>query len=174
MKRPARLAAWAALVLWLAWVHALQERLGVQEVFALVPPDLGMVLFVALLGVMRKRDLFPLAVLAAITRKSFSIDPSLAILCGFLALAWVASLLRELVELESPPWRAALAAGGAAGLALWLEVVRYSRVGAALPPVDTLLALAFTSGLAALALGGLATRLPGLSPLTRIPRGVSP
>jgi len=165
VRRPARLAAWALLVLWFAWIHALQERLSVSEAFALATPDLGMVLFVGMLGAVKRDDVFLLAILAAIGRKSFSIDPSLAILCAFLGLAWLASLLRRMIELSSPLWRAGLTILGACGLALWLEVVRYARVGAALPQLESLLPLAFTSGLAALALGGLATHLPGLSPL---------
>lgn len=160
-----RFFAWVLLVVWFAWIHALQERMSVDETFALATPDLGMVFFVGLLGVVRKSDLFLVAVLAAIGRKSFSIDPSLAILCGFLGLAWLASLLREMVELSSPLWRGLLAAVGACGLHFWLEVVRFSRVGAGLPQLDTLIALAFTSGLAALALGGFSIRLPGLTPL---------
>jgi hypothetical protein len=160
-----RLVAWCLLVVWFAWIHALQERLSVSEAFALATPDLGMVLFVGLLGVVKKSDVFMLAVIAAIGRKSFSIDPSLAILCGFLSLAWLASVLRHMIELSSPLWRAALTVFGACGLTLWLEVVRYARIGATLPQLDALLPLAFTSGLAALALGSFAIRLPGLTPL---------
>lgn len=157
--------AWCLLVVWFAWIHALQERMSVDDTFALATPDLGMVFFVGLLGTVRKDDLFLVALVAAIGRKSFSIDPSLAILCGFLALAWLASLLREMVELSSPLWRGLLASVGAGGLTLWLEVVRYSQVGATLPPLDALIAVAFTSGLAALAVGGFSIRLPGLTPL---------
>ncbi len=165
MKSSSRLLAWFFLVLWFAWIHALQERLSVNETFALATPDLGMVFFVGLLGVVRKNDLFLVAILAAICRKSFSVEPGLAILCGFLALAWLASLLREMVELSSPLWRAVLAGLGALGLSLWLEVVQFTRVGVSLPPLDVLIALAFTSGLAALAIGGFSIRLPGLTPL---------
>jgi len=160
-----RLVAWILVVVWFAWIHAVQERLTENDLFALATPDLGMVLFVALLGAVRKEDVFLLAVLAALGRKSFSVDPSLAILCAFLGFAWVASALRHLVELESPLWRGLLAATGAFGLSLWLEVVRYARVGEALPQLEGLVPLAFTSGLTALAVGSALVRLPGLSPL---------
>ena len=165
MSGQSRLAAWLLVVVWFAWLHALQERLTQNEVFALATPDLGMVLFVVLLGAVRRSDVFLLAILAALGRKSFSVDPSLAILCAFLALAWLASALRHLVELESPLWRAVLAAAGACGLSLWLEVVRYAQVGQALPQLEGLVPLAFTSGLTALAVGGALVRLPGLSAL---------
>lgn len=169
MKSSSRFAAWCLLVLWFAWVHALQEHLSGTDLFALATPDLGMVLFVGLLGRVRKDDVFLLAILAAIGRKSFSIDSSVAILCAFLFLGWAASLLRHMVELSSPLWRAILAGIGACGLAFWLEVVRYSNSGATLPQLEAVLPLAFTSGLTALAIGGLAAHLPGLSPLRREP-----
>ncbi len=165
MKSSSRLVAWVLVVVWFAWVHALQERMSVSETFGIATPDLGMVLFVGLLAAVRKGDIFLLAILAAIGRKSFSIDPSLAILCGFLALAWVTSLLRHMVELSSPLWRALISGAGALGLAFWLELVRFSSVGATLPQLDAILPLAFTSALVALAVGGLAIHLPGLSPL---------
>ncbi|MCB9916143.1 MAG: hypothetical protein H6828_13530 [Planctomycetes bacterium] len=162
-----RNAAWLIAVVWFVWVHAAQELLGRHEVFGLATPDFGMVLFVGLLGAVKKNDVFPLALLAAVSRKGFSVDPGIAILGGFLALAWLAVLLRELVELTNPLWRAVLTAAGAMGLAFWLELVRYARTGGALPHLDPLLPLAFTSALGALALGGFAIRLPGLTPLRR-------
>ncbi len=167
MRRTARnrLLAWGLLIVWFAWIHVLEERLLQSETLALATPDLAMVLFVGLLGAVDKRDVFPLAILAALARKSFSVDPGIAILSGFLALAWLAVLLRSMVELKSPLWRAALAAVGAMGLAFWLELVRFARTGGAPPQLEPLLPLAFTSCLAALALGSFAIRLPGLTPL---------
>lgn len=167
MKSSSRLAAWLLVVVWFAWIHALQERMSVSDVFGLATPDLGMVLFVGLLAAVNKDDVFLLAVLAAIGRKSFSIDSSLAILCGFLSLAWMASILRHMVELESPLWRAVITAVGAFGLAFWLELVRFANVGSTWPQLDAIAPLAFTSGLVALAIGGLAIYLPGLSPLRK-------
>lgn len=162
-----RTIAWATAVVWFAWTYAIQELFGRHEVFGLATPDLGMVLFVGLVGAVKKNDVFPLALFAAVARKSFSVDPGIAILSGFLALAWLAVLLRNLVELSNPLWRGALSALGAMGLAFWLELVRYARIGGSLPQLDPLLPLAITSGLGALALGGFAIRLPGLSPLRR-------
>jgi hypothetical protein len=167
VKLAPRTTAWLLVIVWFAWIYAAQEWLGRNEVFGLATPDFGMVLFAGLLGAVKKRDIFPLALLAALSRKSFSVDPGIAILSGFLALAWAAVLLRNMVELRNPLWRGVLAASGAMGLALWLELVRYARTGGSLPQFDPLLPLAFTSGLAALALGGFAIRLPGLTPLRR-------
>ncbi len=169
MRVAPRTMAWLVAVVWFAWIHATQEWLGRNEVFGLATPDFGMVLFVGLLGAVKKNDIFPLALLAALSRKSFSVDPALAILSGFLALAWLALLLRQVVELRSPLWRGVLAAVGAMGLAFWLELARYARTGGSLPHLDPLLPLAFTSGLGALAIGGFAIRLPGLTPLRRRP-----
>jgi hypothetical protein len=167
MSSSSRFVAWFLVVLWFAWIHAIQERMTVSETFSLATPDLGMVLFIGLLGSVRKGDVFLLAVLAAIGRKSFSVEPSLAILCGFLSLAWIASLLRHMVELSSPLWRGVLTAAGACGLAFWLELVRFARSGTTFPQLEAILPLAFTSGLTALAIGGLVTYLPGLSPLRK-------
>jgi len=160
-----RLIAWGLFVVWLAWIHVAEERLIASETLALATPDLAMVLFVGLLGAVDVRDVFPLAILAALTRKSFPVDPGIAILGGFLALAWLAVLLRSMVELRAPLWRATLAGVGAGGLAFWLELVRFARIGGAPPELEPLLPLAFTSWLAALALGSFAIRLPGLTPL---------
>lgn len=165
MRLESRPLGWLLVVVWFAWLSALQQRLAGGAVFELAAPDLGMVFFAVLLGVVRREDVFLLGLLAALGRKTFSVDPGVAILGGYLALAWLASVLRGLVELESPLWRGALAAAGASGLSLWLEVVRFARAGTAPPQLDALLPLAFTSGLAALALGGVLARLPGLTPL---------
>lgn len=165
MKSSSRFVAWLLVVVWFAWIYALQERMTDSETFALATPDLGMVLFIGLLGTVKKEDVFLLAILAAIGRKSFSVDPSLAILCGFLSLAWIASVLRHMVELSSPLWRGLLSAVGACGLAFWLEFVRFARNTSSVPQIEALLPLAFTSGLTALAIGGLVIYLPGLSPL---------
>jgi hypothetical protein len=162
-----RLLAWGILIVWFSWIHVVEEQLMRSEALALATPDLGMVLFVGLLGSIDKKNIFLLALLAALARKSFSIDPGIAILSGFLALAWLAVILRSMVELSSPMWRAALAAVGAGGLAFWLEVVRYTRGGIVPPQLEPLLPIAFTSCLAALALGSFVIRLPGLSPLRR-------
>ncbi len=152
MRLESRPLCWLLVVVWFAWLSALQQRLAGGAVFELAAPDLGMVFFAVLLGVVRREDVFLLGLLAALGRKTFSVDPGVAILGGYLALAWLASVLRGLVELESPLW-------------LWLEVVRFARAGTAPPQLDALLPLAFTSGLAALALGGVLARLPGLTPL---------
>ncbi len=167
MSSSSRGMAWLIVVVWFAWIYAAQEFFGRAEVFGLATPDFGMVLFVGLLGAVKKEDVFPLALLAALGRKSFSVDPGIAILSGFLALAWLAVLLRNMVELQNPLWRALLAAGGAMGMAFWLEIVRYARTGGSLPDLEPLLPLAFTSGLGALALASFAIRLPGLTPLRR-------
>jgi hypothetical protein len=141
--------------------------MGQSDFFGLATPDLSLVLFVGLLGVVRKSDIFLLALVAALARKSFSVDPGVAILSGLLALAWLTLLLRNWIEVFNPYWRAFLAAAGAMGLAAWLALVHLAREGGALPQLDALLLLAFSSGLCALALGGWAIRLPGLTPLRR-------
>lgn len=162
-----RTLAWMVALVWFVWLAGLQQEMAESERFARATPDLVTVLFVSLAGAVRRADLAWLALLAALARRSFSLDPPSAILAGCFALAALVWALRAFVDVRNPLWRAALAGLGAAGLAIWLELVRAARErGASLPPDFTLAgAAAWTSALAALALGGLFAFLPGLSPL---------
>ena len=162
-----RSLAWILALVWFVWLAGLQQGLAESERFARATPDLVTVLFVSLAGAVRRSDLALLALFAALARKTFSLDPPSAILAGSFALAALAWTLRAFVDIRSPLWRAALAAFGAAGIALWLEVVRAARERAVDVAPDLGLAghAAWTSALAALALGGLLAFLPGLSPL---------
>jgi hypothetical protein len=159
--------AWLLALVWFVWLAALQQGMAQSARFGAATPDLVMVLLASLAGAVRRKDLMLLAVVAALARKSFSLEPAPAILFGTLAICAFAWALRAFVDLRSPLWRAGLAALGAGGLVAWFQLVRAARersgdLGAGL---ESLWPAVWSSALAALALGGLLAYLPGLSPL---------
>ena len=171
MRRDSRALAWLLLAIWMAWVTALQSRLGESPAYRLPPPDLNLVFLVSMALCVRRADLLPLALVAALARVAFSLDPPQAVLFVTLGLGALGVGSRRALQLEGPVWRAALAAFGAVAAALWLGRARAAR-GIDAQDLDavTALALAVSSGLAALVLGGALQRLPGLAPLVRSKR----
>lgn len=162
-----RALAWLLVATWFALFCALQAAMAASPRFGLATPDLCVVLLVSLAGAVRRADLAWLALVAALARKSFSLDPPSAILALTLAIAGLAWLLRALFDLRNPLWRSGLAALCASGACVWLELVRSARdrAPAASAELAGLWPPAWTSALAALACGGLLAHLPGLAPL---------
>jgi len=156
------------LAIWMTWVTAIQSRLAESPAYRLPPPDLNLVFLVSMALVVRRKDLLPLALVAALARVAFSMDPPQALLFLTLAVGAVGVGSRRAMHLEGPLWRALLSGIGAVAAALWLDQVRRTR-GIEVLPADALsaLALAVSSALAALVLGGLLSRLPGLAALRR-------
>jgi hypothetical protein len=162
-----RSLAWLLALVWFVWLGALQQSMAASARFGGATPDLVTVLLVSLAGAVRRRDLVLLALVAALARKSYSLEPAAAILTATIAFAGLAWLLRAFVDIQSPLWRAGLAALAAGGTTLWFELVRVARerAGELGPGLTELWPAAGTSALAALACGGLLAHLPGLSPL---------
>ena len=162
-----RALAWLLAATWFALLCALQAEMAASPRFGAATPDLCIVLLVSLVGAVRRADLMLLALIAALARKGFSVDPPSALLALTLAIAGLAWVLRELVDLRNPLWRAGLAAFGAGAASVWLELVRATQDRAAGPPPELigLWPAIGSSALAALACGGLFAHLPGLSPL---------
>jgi len=164
-----RALAWLLVLVWFVWILAFQGWLARGAGFGRLTPDLGSVFLVSLAGTLARRDVLLAALVAALARKSLSIDPAAAILFGMLALGGVAHALRSVVEIGGPFWRTLLSCAGAVGFSLWLQLVRAARHGSTgleLEP-GALAWSAVASALVALALGGFLVRLPGLSPLRR-------
>lgn len=168
MRRDNKVLAWLLLAIWMTWTTAVQSRLAESPAYRLPPPDLNLVFLVSMALVVRRADLLPLAFVAGSARLAFSLDPPQAVFFVTLALGAVGVGARRALQLEGPVWRAVLAGIGAVAAALWFARARAVRgIDAAdLEPLAAL-ALAVSSAVAALVLGGLLARLPGLAPLAR-------
>jgi hypothetical protein len=166
-----RTLAWLLLAIWMTWLTAIQSRLGESPAYRLPPPDLNLVFLVSMALVVRRSDLLPLAVIAALARTAFSLDPPQAVLFLTLAVGALGVGSRRAMHLEGPLWRAFLSGFGAVVAVLWFSKVRDVR-GMEVVDVDAVsaLVLAVSSALAALVLGGLLLRLPGLAALRRSER----
>lgn len=167
MNSRSRTLALALVLVWFTWTAAIQAGMATSARFGAATPDLSIVVFVSVASVVARRYVLPIAVLCALARKCFTVDPASALLTGTLALGGLVWFLRAFIDVKSPPWRALLAAFGASGFAVWLELVRLARKSGAGggPDLDGLAVGALSSALAALALGGLFAHLPGSSPL---------
>ena len=163
----APLFAWVCLIVWAVWLFALQGSLAASSL-ARWTPDLGVVLLLALTARLTTARARWAAFWIACARISFSGDPALAIVAGYLGFVGLCRVLRAAVELDRPLVRGLL--GGLSALVLawfWTNAYAFGRPSYG---VDANLATFQTTGavataLTALVLGGLVTRLPGLSPL---------
>lgn len=166
----APLSAWLCLVVWGAWLFALQGVVAASGSLRAWTPDLGLVLLLALVVRLRSSRALWAAAWVALVRAAFSADPPLAILCGYLGFVGACRLVRAGVELERPLVRGLVAFGGAS-LCAWLWTSARAQELAAGGPGAPLARFAWTSalatGLVALALGRAPGRLPGLSGLAR-------
>ncbi len=170
MRLRPRTLAWFLTAIWLVWISALQASLQVSfgQHLPLPLPDLVTILLVCLATLFSRRALLPLALVATLARKSFSIDPPLAILFASLCIVALAGALRSVVELRGATWRSIFAGLCATLFPLWLALARQAR---GIGEVD----LAWGNQLASLAVtlllafffGTLFVRLPGLAPLKR-------
>ncbi len=164
--------AWVLLAVWSAWLHALQGVLGHVATGAWTP-DLGLCLFVALAPRVAAADLPRAALLLALTRATFSVDPPVAIGAAYLAAGLATGSLRTVLDLRSAPFRTALALVLSVALSAWLGLAHDVRVADALQFAGQSAAwggrgawsVALATGAAALVLAPLLARLPGLSPL---------
>ena len=167
--------AWVLLVVWCAWLLALQGLLasGASPGAPLGAwtPDLGVVMLLALGPTQRGARMGLAVAIVSGARIAFTGDPPLAILVGYTAVAGVASRLRETLEIDRAVPRALLAALLALALsAYWMAAARIA-LGAgtaeALSAPRWAWASALGTGAAALVLAPLLVRLPGLSPFRR-------
>ena len=169
-----RTFGWCLLLVWAAWLFALQGWLASSDGVGAWTPELGIVLLLALGSKLRGADAFLALFLVSGARMAFSTDPPLAILAGYGFLALVARWLERFVEIDRPVARAALAAFAAYVLGSYWSATRSLAIAAdgilavppeasAAPPFAGIVATAAC----AVALGPLLLRLPGTSLLWR-------
>ena len=180
-----RTVSWCLLVVWCAWLFALQGVVASTPSLALWTPDLGIVLLLALDRRFDRADAFMAVGVVSGARISFTSDAPLAILVGYAALVYAARRLRRVSEIDRLLPRAFLAALAAAALTAYWAVTRSiafaaDSAGVALGVRETLdvsrvSSAALATGIAAVVLGPLIVRLPGISPLrARSHGGVHP
>lgn len=168
MKR-LRLVAWIMLAIWASWLTALQAVTVTHTGIGAFTPDLSTLLLVACAARFHKRDVIPAALVLALARSSFSVEPPAALFAAYLAIAILVRSTRRMADLERPIFMFAMIALVEFALASWLVLVHALRGGASLPvrlSEDLLLVLAVTLTTTACAIfsGGF-VHLPGLSPL---------
>ena len=172
-----RVVSWSLLVVWSAWLFALQGLLASgqagQELTAWTP-DLGICLLLALDPRLERSDALLAVCIVAGARAAFSSDPAVAVLVGYAALVVSTRRLRRGFEIDHALPRALFAAVfgallttywslarsvalAASGITVAQETVSSGRVGRA----------AVATALCAAVLGPLLVRLPGMSPLRR-------
>ena len=164
----ARWISWLRLAVWSSWLAALHAWLVTAAASPRWVPDVGVVLLVACATRFSARDVPKAALVVALARVAYSVEPPSALLAGFLAAALLVRAARSALELGGALARSLVAGGVAWTLATWLVFVHASRapslgLGPA-PPIDRLTP-ALASALLALIAGPLLARLPGLSPL---------
>ena len=169
MKRSPALA-WLLLLVWSAWLLALQGLFAARAAVGAWTPDLGLVLLLGLGAGLGRRQAVLAALIVAGARTAFTSDPPLAVLVGYLAVIGVAGWLRGVLEIDRPLARVLVAAVLTLVLAAYWSLASRIALGPdalALPPPGWAWTNALATGAAALVLAPLLMRLPGLSPLRR-------
>lgn len=169
--------------IWAVWLVAVQALATGTRGLGPYVPDLGLVLALSLVARGRPEDVAPLALLFALARASFAVDPPFAILAGAAGVLVLARAMRSVVETHGPLLRTLVAGACALLFDAWLIAVHHVRHEALWSPggtggiggtggsvAEALLAAwpaAASTALAALVLGPTLARLPGLTPLRR-------
>ncbi len=178
--RRTRPLAWLMLAVWASWICAAQALCVARSPLGFWTPDLALILLVACIGSLHRRDVLAASLIVAMARLAYTVEPAPAVLAAFLAFSVAVQLLRRLAEFSHPLLRVGLCAGGAGAFVLWFALVHALRMermleGAPHPGLSASLsaallpacATALTSGLAGLVLLDGLVRLPGLTPLRR-------
>lgn len=164
-----RWISWLMLGVWSSWIVAAQGILVAQTPLAAWLPDGGLVLLIACAGRFQKQDVPGAALLLALSRVAYTIEPPTAIFAAFLCTALLVNAMRSALEVNGALLRTVVA--GLAGwlFPAWLLVVRHVRDGgepvALLSEVLGLWRIALSTALFALAFGPVFAHLPGLTPL---------
>ena len=161
-----RFVAWLVAIVWFAWAAAVDTQTRTAWVTSAWIPDVGVVLFVAWAVRIDVRHLLMLALLAALARASFSVEPPVSILAAHIAAALLIGLGRQSFDLSRPFARALVAATVTNLWAYWSWLVLIARHGeGAAPSSGALIAAALGTGLLALFFGGWLAKLPGVGAL---------
>lgn len=168
---------------WTVWLVAVQTFAASAALpvsgLATYVPDLALVLALSLVARGHPRDVPVLAMLWALARASFAVDPPFAIFAGTAGVLVLGRAMRSVVETHGALPRAFVAGLCALVFDGWLIAVHHVRhetlwaEGGSSPLAglpETLLAAwpaAASTALGALVLGPALSRLPGLTPLRR-------
>lgn len=167
MNRPSAFH-WLLLCVWGTWACAFSGYLAQFGWLGSAAPDFGIVLMVALAARTTPHEIAWVAVCLGVARAAVSVDPPAALLASSLIAGAVLRAARSMVPIESPPLTAGLAFALTLVQALWLQFVQLQRAasaGADEAGWDLPIGAALTTALAAVVIGGLCLRLPGLSRL---------
>lgn len=166
MIRRVPFTTWVLFYVWYAWGVAVQSFVADPARLGAWTPELGVLLIVAVEGVLPKREAVGVAIGLALLRMTFSADPPFAVFSGYLAIAWTLGALRELLLVDRALARTLLAFLLALAFGAWLEFAHARADGAALELAwPSLAATAGATAFAALVGVPVARRLPGLTPL---------
>ncbi len=175
--------AWLALTLWAAWLSALQGVCGHGGLFGVAPPDLSVILCLALVSRVNASARDGVWIACALGRCAVSSDPPLAVLAGFALIVLPVRWFGPVIDLKAPLARGVLAFLACLALEAWLGCVMTTRAmgqagiehfplarawqqsSAWLGPGWLLRAL--STGVAAALLGRAFSHLFGLKPLHR-------
>ncbi|HED66204.1 MAG TPA: hypothetical protein ENJ09_11690 [Planctomycetes bacterium] len=167
-----RAASWFLLVVWSAWLFALQGLVASTPELADWTPELGVVLLLALDPRLDRSDALLALLIVSAGAIAFSSDPPLAILAGYGAVVFVARSLRSIVEIDQPIARALLAGVSAAVLVSYFDLSRSALLASeGLGPVAggiggaRVFHAALGTALVTLVAAPLVLRLPGMGPL---------
>jgi len=160
-----RVLAWVLFALWTAWIVAFQGLVAAHA--GGFTPELGIAWYFAVAGRLRARETLLLALFVGGVRSAFSSDPTLALLVGYGALAFLADLARRSFDVDGTILRAAFAFAGALAVSGFWTLARAVALpsGEAASAFHLALAFALSTAGATLFLPPLLTRLPGLAPL---------
>ncbi|MFT5051307.1 MAG: hypothetical protein ACI8QZ_002718 [Chlamydiales bacterium] len=170
----ARLTPWVMLIIWSSWAAAAQGLLAQPDRMALWVPDLSLLLLLACAARFDSGDVPKAALVIALGRVAFSVEPPAALLVAFLATSVLVLGVRSVAQVNGAFVRVSLAVVCSWSLGAWLvfvHVVRVQRMGG-----DAPLSLAFaldlwrgalTTGVAAVLVGPTLAYLPGLTNLRR-------
>ncbi|MEX1024060.1 MAG: hypothetical protein WD226_03190 [Planctomycetota bacterium] len=166
MSRRVPFLTWLLFYVWYAWGAALQSFLADPSRLGAWTPEVGVVLLVAVEGVLPRREATGAAIGIALLRTAFSADPPFAVVAGLLTIAWSLAGLRSLLIVDRALARTALAFFASFGFAIWLAFAHARTGGATFDlALGSFLSTAVATALATLVGVPLARRLPGLTPL---------
>lgn len=155
--------AWVLLVVYATWLAAAAGLFAARSPLAAWVPDTGLVLFFALGARVAPGRLVGLALIAALARSAFGLDPPEAVLAGYLAVAAAYGVLREFMQLDGRGSRSLFAALSVLALSAWWGLVAEVRMPGTVP-AGALFAWrpALSTALFVLAGAGAVGALPGL------------
>lgn len=158
---------WIVLAVWTAWLFALQGWLASSGLGPWAP-ETGLVLLCIVGERVTRRRALVAALWIACVRIAFSADPPVAILAGYLGVAFAHQLLGSAIALDHPLVRALFSFAALLVLASFLGFARsleLSGLYGLAPESGPVWRSATATAIVALLCGPLAVRLPGLKAL---------